>query len=412
MTAHVEEHDRKDDLRYTLQRMDDVNLHGLSALIMCGTTDILRQAMVYMVGRLSVEELRCWEEAALSRSGQNPFSALVAGASAFDTNNTRGAASSSAHRFLHSLSAVLSDFAVPEEETVELEMTGAFQDDWYAPIQGDGKDPVEVSNGRWLAKEQEMRMKDFQLGQTSRQLDFERHRTEWLWSECSWREIREGRVNEIAVEEANPDSELQEAYSEEWGAYNQPPDYEEEVVTDQASMPPRCYRAVNTFMGEDEQVQSSYISNSQSFWHVEADLMRDCCEQMQSQCEKDQTVLGPGDRAEYNNELTNVFHDLRMGFESARLDACKNSDGEFKELTTHHDQVRRRQLQHMIYTTEDENAPGEDGGFDEAQAGDSDVAHEGGDNARAADPQESSSTGRPQSTEPVEPEAEKDPETT
>lgn len=270
---------------------------------------------------------------------------------------------------------LLGDFPVPEEDTVEAEQSGAFENDYYEDqakakprqcaasvdldmhgLLSQDADPAEevwesVTNGRWLALKQEMKMKDFRNDQMGRQIDFERHRTAWLESERSWREDRERRMDVLAYE-AQP-QHIDEPIctrtmrtDEIWRGQS--------PTDNRAESREHGYQAIDVFFGEDVSLESSYMRNSQAFWDVEANSMRSHEDDMLAQSEQDQVYMSTAERQEYENSLDNAFETMRAGFEEQRTEAHKNANQVVQDLSKHHDKVRWRHLQNMMSEHEED----------------------------------------------------------
>jgi len=199
-------------------------------------------------------------------------------------------------------------------------------------------------------------MKDFLNHQMVRQLGFERHRTAWLESERDWREDRERCVHGLVNKIQNDDEQIwtgQIPTDEIWRGQIPTDDHAETVQNG--------YKAINVFLGEDVDLETSYMRNSQAFWNVEANSVREQADSMTAQSEQDQIGLSANERRQYDVELQTVFRGLRAGFEEQRTDACQNEKQVVQDLSKHHDKVRWRHMQSMMSEeTEEEDAHDED----------------------------------------------------
>lgn len=359
-------HRRMVQLRMHIERMDEVNLACLSSLLVVGSCELIRQAMLYAVGFLSVDELMKWEEIANHEHANTNSSAAsrhhVSGA-------TKTVKSPRARRALlpklpDFAIPELSDFAVPEEDTdecgtahgyewvesalefdsgtwevqefeIEIEAPpscepdachGGFDVALDFPIPKDLLPQLtipaarqifglpQVSQGHWLAVTQELKMKEFAIRQMDRQLDFERRRADWLMSEIRWRERRECHISSFTQ-----------------GGFV------DELALENGLM------AVNDSLGEDHRVQDSYASNSSSFWSVEASWMEALCSEIHMESIEDHS-LSESDRLEYYRHLTPAFRGLRKSFKSRRFQADQHQCEALQQIQKHHDKVRSRHL--------------------------------------------------------------------
>jgi hypothetical protein len=313
---------RKQVLRWVISKMNEVHLQYLSKKLVCSSGDLLRQAMMYAVDILSGEELLKWEEAT-DKAAAEEFPEL--------RKNDLGPAVTGNLPLLSDVpvpedvvGSELSDFTAPEAHSSDPDgalftLRDCFPSQWVEN-QEYGFDncwPTEVSRGRWLAEQQELRTKDFVMSQLERQLEFERGRGDWLTSELTWRELREGRVTVLAQKQTTG--------------------LEKDVESDMLE--------VGQFLDEDLRLQDAFTSETASFWSCEANSTKSLRCDLEQQVLKDRCVLDDTDRAEYDQHLITVFHGLRHSFESRRFEAREHQRIVSSALQMHHGQVRSRHLQ-------------------------------------------------------------------
>lgn len=343
VVAPTEQEDRvrKQVLRWAISKMNEVHLQYLSAMLVCSSGDLLRQAMMYAVDILSGEELLKWEEATDKAAAEeipelrkNDLGPAVTGnlplLSDFPVPEEDPEEFGLALEDLLSqndqdvVGTELSDFPAPEAHSSDPDgalftLWDCFPSQWVEN-QEYGFDncwPTEVSRGRWLAEQQELRTKDFMMSQLERQLEFERGRGDWLTSELTWRELREGRVTVLAQKQTTG--------------------LEKDVESDMLE--------VGQFLDEDLRLQHAFTSQTASFWSCEANSTKSLRCDLEQQVLKDRCLLDDTDRAEYDQHLITVFHGLRHSFESRRFEAREHQRIMSSALQMHHGKVRDRHLQ-------------------------------------------------------------------
>lgn len=142
-----------------------------------------------------------------------------------------------------------------------------------------------VSQGQWLALQQELRMKDFVVWQLERQLGFERGCDEWLVAEC-WREEQEDE--------------------------------------------------------SDGNTPNSFASQSACWWRLEAQCVRSLYDRVDLQSTTDQSRLTVQDRADYFAHLQPLVDQVVRAFNVRRVEAERTTERRLRELKRHRDNVSHR----------------------------------------------------------------------
>lgn len=342
---------RRSKLSCDIATMTEFQIRGLSMSLARDRLDLLRHAMISGISHLSAHDLSCWEFFASGfKYDDSGYPDLYADCHGYQRPCLR---------------YLLSEFAVPEEEEeetfdclppdiidqIESGLT-QFVDDaelcdlsdypspeasspeqWHIEISeypSDARDSrdrdswwcrasmaSETSLGFSMATQQELKMKDFIIGQLRRQLGFERGRGEWLASEQHWRERRERHVKCFSSRSSNAfnSRRMQDVRSE-----------------------------VDRFMGEDHHVEESYRSNSSNFWLDEASSLDALFHDIEMQAAHMRSKMTEDEALEYEERLMAAFRQLKDDFNARRSEAARHQSEEMEVLHKYHDKVRKRHL--------------------------------------------------------------------
>jgi hypothetical protein len=220
---------------------------------------------------------------------------------------------------------VLSDFPSPEAFADDVAPTTTCVADHFAAMlesyYGNTDLDFSVSQGLWLASQQELKVKDFMLAQLTRQLFFERGREDWLKSEQQWRETREQHFSCFAQDGCTG-------------------------VADHDALQ-AANMQVTTSMTEDQRLEECYNSNFCSFWTEEARSIDMLLNDIEQQSCKDHSEMTGSDKDEYDKHLLPIFSTLTENFKFRRQEANQLRREIVQDLHSHLDTVRKRHL-HVI----------------------------------------------------------------
>lgn len=339
---------RRSKLSCDIAAMTEFQIRDLSLLLARDRLDLLRHVMICGISYLSPDELSCLE---LFASGfkyddfghpdlyadchgyQRPCPRYLLSEFAVPEEENLDCLppdiidqiESGLTQFVHDAELCdLSDYPSPEASSSEqwhIEISeypfdarnSRDRDSWWCRASM----ASETSRGFSMATQQEMKMKDFTIGQLTRQLGFERGRGEWLTTEQHWRERRERHVKCFS---SRPGTAINSRRMQD-------------VRTE-----------VDRFMGEDHLVEESYRSNSSNFWLDEASSLDALFHDIEMQTAYLRSEMTEDEALEYEERLMAAFRHLKENFNARRSEAARHQSEEMQVLHKHHDKVRKRHL--------------------------------------------------------------------